>query len=110
MSEMYPDLRDVQKPDLEWFHAQLLQPERYRTLVYDVGSASLSSPDMLECFDRIFMPVLSDVGSSGKIERFRGFLREAGMGSLLRRIHPVELPKEAVECRDEKRLLACIRM
>lgn len=108
MSDTYSDFRDVQKPDLEWFHSQLLQPERYRTLIYDVGSASLSSPVVLDCFDRIYMPVLSDPGSLGKLEHFRNALRDSGQGELLRKIRSVELPKESVEAFDEQRLLDCV--
>jgi hypothetical protein len=108
MSDTYSDFRDVQKPDLELFHSQLLQPERYRTLIYDVGSASLSSPVVLDCFDRIYMPVLSDPGSLGKLEHFRNALRDSGQGELLRKIRSVELPKESVEAFDEQRLLDCV--
>ena len=108
LSDTYSDLLDVQRSDLEWFHEQLLQPERYRTLIYDVGGASLSSPEVLECFDHILMPVLPGNVAVGKVERFRSSLREAGLGGLLCRIHQVELPADAIERMDESAILACI--
>ena len=106
LSGMYPDLRDVQKEDLEWFHAQLLQPERYRTLITDVGAAALAGPELLACYDRIYMPLPRGEGVEAKLRQFREYMRERKQGEVLRRIVPLELSAEVVERGDPRELLS----
>ena len=108
VSGMYPELRDVQRGDLEWAHEQLLQPGRYRTLIYDIGGAALGDLSILELFDRIYMPVLPDDRSRAKVEHMREVLSEMRLGIVLRRLIPVELPQDAVAEGDYRRVLACV--
>ncbi len=110
VSGIFSELRDVQRGDLEWLHEQLLQPGRYRTLVYDVGGASLQELSLLTLFERIYMPVLTDPVSQAKIQAAREQLRSMKLGEVLRRLCAVELTKEAVESGEPQQILACLGM
>lgn len=108
VSGMFSELRDVQEEDLKWLHEQLLQPGRYRRLIYDIGGAALSDLSILRLFERIYMPVLTDDISVRKIGRFREALREWKLGGLLVRITPVEVPADAAMSGDNGRILQCL--
>ena len=108
VSGMFSELRDVREEDLKWLHEQLLQPGRYRRLIYDIGGAALADLSILRIFERIYMPVLPDDISVRKLSRFREVLREWKLGGLLLRITPVEVPEEAVRTGDTYRILQCL--
>ncbi len=108
VSGMYSELKDVQPEDLKWLHEQLLQPGRYQSLIYDVGSAVLSDISCLQVFDRIYMPVLPDDVSRRKVDHFREILRKRKLGELLLRICPVELSEDAIRTGDPQRILQCL--
>ena len=108
LSGVYPDLRDVLKEDLEWFCGELLRPERYRLLVFDVGSASLAAPELLECFDRIYMPYPRGDAAEAKLHQFKNYMRERQKGEVLRRIRPVELSEQTVDRGDPQELLGVV--
>jgi len=108
LAGMYPDLRGVQKEDLEWFFGQLLQPGRLQNVVFDIGGAALEGPELLECFDRIYLPCPPGEHAAAKLRQFRDYMRERAKGEVLLRIIPVELSGEVVERADRRELLALL--
>ena len=97
LSGMYTELRGVEASDLSWFSEQLLQPGRYSTIVYDVGSAALAEPSYLRAFDRIYMPVCGGASSEQKLEMFRGEMYAQNMGDLWQTMIRVDIPLKLIE-------------
>lgn len=96
---VYLDLRNVQKDDICSLSDCLLQTGRYSTVVYDLGSAVLEDMLLLECFDVIYMPVLDDEVSQGKLRCFEEILRSLELRDVMQRLRRVHVP---VGCSDEE--------
>lgn len=108
VSGVYSELRDVQQRDLEFLREELLQPGRYQRLIFDLGGSALSELSMLRFFDRIYLPVLSDVHSKAKVEHFREVMREMKLEDILRRIQMVELTEDVVMKGTAEEVTGCL--
>ena len=94
---VYLDLRNVQKDDIFCLSDCLLQAGKYSYVIYDLGSAVADDPAILDCFDRIYMPVLDDEISLGKLESFESILRSMELRSVMAKlvkVHVFEAQKE----------------
>lgn len=103
---VYLDLRNVQKDDITCLSDCLLQLGKYDLVIYDLGSAVLEDPGILDCFDRIYMPVLDDPTSVGKLESFESILRSMELRSIMARIVKVHVPYYLT---DEEEMAAFVR-
>lgn len=92
LSGIYLDSRDVQKSDLEWLTERIRESGEFSDIVFDIGSAGLASYEILEVFDRIFMPVVNDEISKKKTEVFKQLLRDMNLREILYKIREVEVP------------------
>lgn len=89
---VYQDLRNVNKNDMDWFIEKLLQCGSFSTVVFDLGSGVLDDFRILNCFDRIYIPVLSDDISERKISAFENVLRRSDMRDIISKIIKVNVP------------------
>ncbi|MBR1673758.1 MAG: hypothetical protein IJ703_02245 [Eubacterium sp.] len=89
---VYLDLRNVQKDDIICLSDCLLQTGIYSTVIYDLGSAVLDDLSLLECFDVIYMPVLDDKASQGKLAGFESILRSLELRDVMQRIIKLHVP------------------
>ncbi len=103
---IYLDLRNVQKDDIICLSDCLLQSGKYDMVIYDFGSAVLDDLGILDCFDRIYMPVLDDPVSLGKIGSFESVLRSMEQRSIMTRIVRVQVP---YNLEDEEEMAAFVR-
>lgn len=88
----YADLRDVSKRDLSALITVLLSSGRWSRIVFDIGSAALPDPGILDCFDDIRMPepAENDIPAWQKTEMFLSYLEETGQEKLRRKIRMVK--------------------
>ena len=92
ISGIYLDSRGVHKADVEWLRDQIFASGRYTTLVFDIGSAAMEDFEILDVFDRVFLPVLEDEVSGKKLECFEEMLNSLGLSGLFRNIVQVHVP------------------
>jgi hypothetical protein len=77
---------------MEMLVSILLKSGRYTTIVFDFGSAAISDMRILGLFETIYMPVLRDDISLGKIEVFLSVLKEMGLRNVITKIVKVDVP------------------
>lgn len=73
--DCFEDIRQIEKEDLIWFREEVRKRQLYESVVFDIGGMVLASYRVLEAFDRIFVPTLSDAVSLRKQEVFGQMLR-----------------------------------
>ena len=66
---------DISFSEIKMLKDMLLKTGRFTTIVFDIGSAALTDLSVFNCFERIFMPALSDDISRNKIEVFLKLIR-----------------------------------
>lgn len=86
------DTKDITQNDFVLLKEELLKSGRFTSLVFDMGSAAISDISILRCFDKIYMPVLTDGTSIRKIEIFLKILKEQGYRDVIRKITRVDVP------------------
>lgn len=92
----YMDSRIVLAEDIRFMTDRLLDTGRYSTVVFDIGGAALENLEVLNSFDRIYMPSLEDETSNRKVSCFYELLRSTGQRKLLTKIKSVLLPDAEV--------------
>ena len=92
LAGLYQDTRDVTKQDLIWFVEKLRESGEFSDIIFDIGSAGLGTFEILEVFDRIYMPILGDEVSRKKVEVFKQLIRDMNLRSILSKIKEVEVP------------------
>lgn len=80
--DSYQDIAQVEKGDLEWFRDTVKKKKIYDAVVFDIGSTVLCGYQVLEVFDRIYVPTLDDPVSKSKLKEFvRMYEQELGDAS-----------------------------
>lgn len=97
LSTIYIDSKNVQRDDITCLTDCLLQSGGYDLVVYDVGSAVPDDLSILDSFDRIYMPVLDDDTSAGKLNHFENVLRSMEYRSIMAKIVRVRVPYYRIE-------------
>lgn len=88
----YLDLRQIGYEELEWFIHQLKSTGYYETIVFDIGVGSLFDYDILELFDKIFMPYLDNSIANIKKDHFFQFLSKSNYTHIKDKINIVLVP------------------
>ena len=70
----------------------LLQLGRFTTIVFDIGTAAVSDISILECFDRLYVPVLRDEVSKAKFEVFLKLLKDMDKRQIITGMTTVDVP------------------
>lgn len=73
----YLDLRQITSDDIMWFLEQLIYEGTYQTIVFDIGTGSLSDLHILELFDKILVPILEEPIAQFKKEQFLQFIEQS---------------------------------
>lgn len=92
----YLDANNVSFSEIKMLKDMLLKTGRFTTIVFDIGSAALTDLSVFNCFERIFMPALSDDISRNKIEVFLKLMKDTGNRAVISRIIPVSVPDAEV--------------
>ena len=69
----------------------ILRETEYDHVILDLGSFSGASAELMELCDIIYMPILKDRVSQGKVESFTAYLEGAGRNRILEGLRKVEL-------------------
>jgi hypothetical protein len=93
-SGTYLDYRALTKADVDWMLGQIASWGQYTTIVCDIGGGALSDMTILECFDKVIMPVLDDDISINKLKSFDELLEAGEMGKISSRILRTQIPNE----------------
>ena len=96
VSGTYIDSRVVSAEDIALLRDSLLDTGRFSTVVFDIGGAAFSGPEVLGAFDRIYVPIIDDEISNRKISCFLEQLRSMGQRKLLTKLRRVVLPNAEV--------------
>ena len=91
-SSTFLDSRDVTLEDMELLVSILLKSGKYTTIVFDFGSAAISDMRILGLFETVYMPVLRDDISLGKLEVFLSVLKEMGLRNVITKLVKVDVP------------------
>lgn len=90
----YEELKDLNQEDFKWFIGSLCQEGVYDYILFDVGSASLYSIDVLQEFHVVYLPYLSDEESMQKWNSFCRVVKEKDIpAEILARWYPVAAEK-----------------
>lgn len=88
----YLDLQNLTREDVVWMLEEFINWGKFSTIVCDIGGSVLGDLSVLEAFDHLIMPVLSDEDSEVKISRFMELLKRKELGKLATQIQRVQLP------------------
>ena len=92
LSGTYIDSHDVTAADIDVIRTSLLQLGRFTTIVFDIGTAAVSDISILECFDRLYVPVLRDEVSKAKFEVFLKLLKDMDKRQIITGMTTVDVP------------------
>lgn len=86
------DIRSVLRSDLQRLTEEIFSTGSFTTVVYDLGFAAMSGPELLTYFDEVYVPVLTDAVSEAKLRSLESMLRSGGYREVLSKIIYVEVP------------------
>jgi len=92
-----PNCKDLKEVRYEQWRELLavLAETGYETIVLDLGESVQGLWDILRLCDRVYMPILEDDISLGKIEKFEKNLIETGYGDVLKKVYKFSAKEES---------------
>lgn len=95
------NLAAAETGDIAGLVETLMQETNYDCFVADIGGFSAAASELLELSDMIFMPVLQDPVSAGKLEEFDFYLEHAEKTHIRDKIRRLRLPEPGTIRRQE---------
>jgi hypothetical protein len=87
----YQDIRELKKADVEWLKDFLNRENICKMAVFDIGSGSLGSFDVLLAFDAVYIPcIYRDVDKLNTFKKLIGFGSGGGFENILKFIEMEE--------------------
>lgn len=99
------DYRLLSAEHVKWLYGILRERSAFRRVVFDIGAGSLADIEILDCFDRVFLPVLEDMVSRQKIKRFMSFIDSEMFSVSPEQIISIRVPAADYDSRE---MIACI--
>lgn len=90
------DLTATEAEDFAGFLDLLMRETDYDCIVEDAGGFSAVTAELMSMSDLVFMPVLEDQVSEGKLADFEAYLEYAGRSALKEKIRRLQLPVPGV--------------
>lgn len=86
--DFYQDIRMMETEDFVWWMDKMRSDETFPPVIVDIGTGCLMDLEILDCFDKVYVPVLSDAAAQAKMKRFFQLLYEVNgeMEGKVRRI------------------------
>ncbi len=78
------DRKQLDEQDYRWLKEEALK-EKYRGIIFDLGSGVVTSPDIFDVFDYILVPYVRGEYAMQKKHRFERMLKQHEMEGILRR-------------------------
>lgn len=91
----------AEEEDIAGLFETLMRETEYDCFVVDIGGFSAAASELLEMSDLIFMPVLQDPVSAGKLEEFDFYLEHAEKTHIRDKIRRLRLPEPGTIRRQE---------
>lgn len=66
----FSDGRQIERKHINWLCELLRKQALFKRVVFDIGTGTMSEPNLLDCFDCVFVPVLEDAVSKSKLQLF----------------------------------------
>ncbi len=92
IADSYMDIRCIGREHVEWFIKELKQSARYNTVVFDIGQATFDSLDVMQAFEKIYVPILEETNATYKVENFKNIVARCGRADLLNRFKYLQIP------------------
>ena len=73
---LFTDIRQLSGDDFAWFLNELRGTKEMASVIMDFGSSCLVHLEILDLFDRVYMPILSGVTEERKLKQFKSLLYE----------------------------------
>ena len=73
---LFTDIRQLTGEDMAWFLSELRKQADMPSVIIDFGSNCLAHLEVLDLFDRVYVPILSGVTEERKLSQFKSLLFE----------------------------------
>ena len=73
---VFTDSRWMEEEDFSWFFSQIRGDRRMPSVIVDFGSSTLVDFEILDLFDRVFLPILTGHTEERKLHQFKELLYE----------------------------------
>lgn len=87
----YQDIRLMESEDFRWFLEQIRQDGRGLSVMMDFGSGCLPDFEILDCFDKVYVPILDGEEEQRKLDCFFELLYEVN-GRMQGKIQRIKVP------------------
>lgn len=88
----YLDLLEMNEDDINFFIQCLRNYSDYEVIIFDIGFFDKSILELLNCCDKIYVPVSNDWMSTDKKEAFYKQLNEVKEEDILKKLEEIDLP------------------
>ena len=89
--DFYQDIRMMEADDFAWWIDKMRSDESFPPVIVDIGTGCLMDLEILDYFDKVYIPVLSGEAAQEKLERFFGLLYEVN-GEMKGKIRRIVVP------------------
>lgn len=90
----FADYKQITEEDIVWLRDLLEKNGLIARVVFDVGTSVLADVSILNLFDQIFVPCISDAYANRRMKHFRLLLDDDSYAQLRRKIEYIEIPTE----------------
>ncbi|MCM1272574.1 MAG: ATP-binding protein [Clostridium sp.] len=97
--------RQVNVKMLSWLKEHMLQENIFGHVVWDFGTATLTSIQMLDIFDAVIVPYKGDAAGMCKLNSFRSYVKERMGKELWQKIKYIEMTEGDIGTEDIEALL-----
>ena len=89
--DFYQDIRMMEPEDFAWWIDKMRSDETFPPVIMDIGTGCLMDLEILDYFDKVYVPVLFDQESQEKLDRFFGLLYEVN-GEMKGKVRRIAVP------------------
>ena len=91
--DFYQDIRLMEAEDFAWFIEELKKDETFPSVIMDIGTGCLPNLEILDYFDKVYIPVMADTFGEEKLSRFFALLKEVN-GEMEGKIKRIVVPAQ----------------
>ena len=93
----FSDLRTISADNIRWLIELLFESGRYKHIVFDMGIGCMKNIETVFAVDKLVVPVLDDVKSKEKLERFKKLYTRPEYQNTCKKILYVNVPDTSYE-------------
>lgn len=88
------DIRSVTSEEWRRFLMQILNQSIYEIVILDISEGVQGLVEILDAAGKVYMPVLDDPVSEGKIKQFEGEIKLMGIDEILNKTEKIHIPED----------------